>query len=273
MTLNFILIDGSYFVFYRYYALRNWWRHAKLENEEQEPCKNSRFMEKFNSTFCQKIKELDKKLGIKNSIKIVGKDCSHKDIWRTKLFPSYKGNRHGEHSTTKDSEDIKLVFKNTYNFKDLFKEAGIETILSHPELEGDDCIAITSKYIINKYPEAHVWIITSDMDYLQLSNDRIHLYDLKFNDLSKSKKVFDDPQKNLFCKIVAGDKSDNIPPVFPKCGIKTAEKYYNDNELFTKKLNEKQEFLEQYNLNKKLVDFNNIPEELVNSFKKDCLHL
>ena len=28
---NYILIDGSYFVFYRYYALLNWWKLAKKE--------------------------------------------------------------------------------------------------------------------------------------------------------------------------------------------------------------------------------------------------
>ena len=27
--MNFVLIDGSYFVFYRYFALNVWWKNAK----------------------------------------------------------------------------------------------------------------------------------------------------------------------------------------------------------------------------------------------------
>ena len=41
-----------------------------------------------------------------------------------------------------------------------------------------------------------------------------------------------------FCKIVTGDPSDNISSVFPKCGPKTALKYFADRELFEKKLQE-----------------------------------
>ena len=51
----------------------------------------------------------------------------------------------------------------------------------------------------------------------------IKLYNLKFKDLTQSKSCFQNPEKDLFCKIVSGDKSDGIPSVFKKCGIKTAE--------------------------------------------------
>ena len=46
---------------------------------------------------------------------------------------------------------------------------------------------------------------------------------------------------------------------------KTAEKYYNNQELFKEKLaSEKRE--DQFTLNKLLIDFTNIPEELRNAF-------
>jgi 5'-3' exonuclease len=63
-----------------------------------------------------------------------------------------------------------------------------------------------------------------------------------------------------------GDPSDNIASVFPKCGPKTALKYYENKELFQSKLNSSEEFKKKYELNSTLVDFNNIPQELIDEF-------
>ena len=63
-----------------------------------------------------------------------------------------------------------------------------------------------------------------------------------------------------------GDISDNIPSVFPKCGPKTALKYFEDQVEFQKKLNSSDAFMSQYNTNKKIVDFNEIPVLLANEF-------
>jgi 5'-3' exonuclease len=63
-----------------------------------------------------------------------------------------------------------------------------------------------------------------------------------------------------------GDTSDNIPSVFPKCGPKTAIKCIEDPEFFQKKMNNNLDYYNQYELNKKLIDFNNIPQHLVEEF-------
>jgi 5'-3' exonuclease len=63
-----------------------------------------------------------------------------------------------------------------------------------------------------------------------------------------------------------GDLSDNISSVFPKCGPKTALKYFENEELFRSKLDSSVEFQKKYELNRVLVDFNNIPTELVDEF-------
>jgi len=83
---------------------------------------------------------------------------------------------------------------------------------------------------------------------LQLASDKVKIFNLKYKDISESKNCFKDAQKDLFCKIVAGDKSDCIPSVFKKCGIKTAEKYWNDKEKFQKKLDSDIGFKEKYGL-------------------------
>ena len=89
MSQNFILIDGSYFIFYRFFALLNWFKLAKKEqiiDKENPPFENTEFLEKFEKTFISKMKEIQKKLKIENPIVIVGRDCPRKTIWRMKYF-------------------------------------------------------------------------------------------------------------------------------------------------------------------------------------------
>jgi 5'-3' exonuclease len=263
--MNFILIDGSYYTFYRFYALNIWWKHTNTEKLIKMPIDCPEFVTKFKETFVSKINDIDKGLKLKNTIKYVGRDCKRSDIWRTNIYPEYKGTRESNASFT-GSPFFQMV-----NDEKLFEKANVKKILSYPSLEADDCIALTTKHLYDTYPNAHIWIIASDMDYLQLVNERIHLYDLKFKNIAKSKKLKGNSECDLFCKIVSGDKSDNIPAIFKKCGIKTAEKYFNDKELFDKKLNQDKEAQYIYKLNKTLVDFNYIPTELVEGFSNKFL--
>jgi len=55
---NYILIDGSYFVFYRVFALQIWWKNAKRDEELTNPFLNTEFREKYIDTFLSKIEEI-----------------------------------------------------------------------------------------------------------------------------------------------------------------------------------------------------------------------
>jgi len=147
----------------------------------------------------------------------------------------------------------------------LFEQGGVMATLQHPKLEADDCIAISVKYILEKYPQSKIYIITSDKDYLQLAEERVELYNLAYKKLTDQKSSSGDPKRDLFCKIVMGDPSDNIKSVLQKCGPKTALKCYENPEYFEERL-KKENAYELYNLNKKLVDFNEIPTNLVDEF-------
>ena len=258
---NFILVDGSYYCFFRYFAILQWFKLAKPEISLDNPINNDIFVEKFKKTFIEKFQDISKKLNIDDPIIIVGKDCKRKNIWRMKLFPEYKANRSADDSFM-GGPFFKMVYDN-----DIFKQAGSKLTLSYDTLEADDCIAITVKHILNTQDDANIWIITSDMDYLQLVCDKVKIYNLKYKNITDSKTCFKDPKKDLFCKIVSGDKSDGIPPVFKKCGIKTAEKYWHNKELFKEKLEGDPDAIKQYELNKKIIDFNSIPTNLVNGFE------
>jgi 5'-3' exonuclease len=264
---TFIFIDGSYFCFYRYHSLLTWWKNAYPEQLEvlQDPWQNEKFVEKFRKTFVENIEKIPKKLHLDKNINpviIVGKDCKREHIWRNELFPKYKSNRaNGPEDGFMGGPFFKMVYE-----EQLFIQGGARSILKHPRLEADDCIAITVKNLLNTYSTCNIYIITSDKDYLQLAENRVHLYNLAFKDLTEQKSCTKNADCDLFCKILMGDISDNIPSVFPKCGPKTALKYFDNKELLEKKLQESQLYRDAFELNRKIIDFNYIPEELVEEF-------
>jgi len=264
---TFIFIDGSYFCFYRYYALIRWWKIAYPEEILENPYLNEIFVEKFKKTFLDNLKQMPKKLNISKNIIptiLVGKDCKRENIWRNEIFDKYKANRiYDDKSQWEGGPFFKMVYD-----ENLFQQGGAKEILYHPKLEADDCIAISVKDIIDKNHESEIYIITSDKDYLQLNYENIHLFNLSYKNIANNNKTFTGiAEKDLEMKIIMGDISDNIPSVFPKCGPKTALKYLENPSLLQMKLKENAEYSKKYELNKKLINFNYIPINLVEEFK------
>jgi len=258
---QFLLIDGPYYTFYRYFALLQWYRHRKAIDELKTPEGVEKFIDKFRELFSKKMKEVIKKLKLENPIIIAGLDCPRTDIWRKSLFPEYKAHRHAVLGEEYVETELFKIMRN----EELFKQAGAHMLLRHPKLEADDCLALCVRNIRRVQPKASITIITSDLDYLQLADETTRLFNLKYKDLTESKNSFKDKEKDLFCKIVAGDKSDGIPGIFKKCGIKTASKYYENRTLFEEKL--KQENAgELFQKNKQLIDFDMIPQQYVDEF-------
>ena len=267
--MNFLLVDGSYYVFYRYYAMHQWWKNAHKDQDDkiatEDISRTEIFVNAFKKAFVSKFREISKKLKLGKHVVMVGKDCHRKDIWRMKYYPSYKAQREYE-----DNFEGANFFKLAYD--ELYAAAGATTILEYPTLEADDCIAITVKHILNSYADANIYVITSDTDYLQLACDRVHIFNLKYQNLMDSKSAYDSAEKNLLCKIITGDKTDNILPIFKGCGPKTAVKLYENKELLNKKLQD-EDIQKQFDLNSILIDFNNIPTELVTEFRKKVLKI
>jgi 5'-3' exonuclease len=265
MDPTFIFVDGSYYNFYRYYALTNWWKNAYPDEPLDDPFQNEMFVEKFKKTHVENLLQMPKKLKIDkkiNPILIVGRDCKRENIWRNELFPQYKANRaNGQENGFMGGPFFKMAYA-----EGLFEKGGAKAILKHPKLEADDCIALSVKLLVNRYPQCHIYIITSDRDYLQLNAHNVDLYNLTYKNIAENKSSTGNARDDLEIKIIMGDTSDNIPSVFPKCGPKTAQKCIEDPEFFKKKMNDNPEYYKQYELNKKLVDFDNIPENLIGEF-------
>lgn len=260
----FIFVDGSYFCFHRYYALQRWWKNAYPNECLENPFQNIKFVEKFKKTFVENIQKIQKNLKINktyNPILIIGKDCKRENIWRNKIFSEYKANRIYD-DTFMGNFFFQMVYK-----EQLFQQGGAKAILEHDNLEADDCIAISVKYLINKYLNCQIYIITSDRDYLQLNSHNVHLYNLSFQNIAENKSSTGNAYYDLEIKIIMGDNSDNIPSVFPKCGIKTALKCIKEPDFFKKKMLNNSKYYSQYELNKTLINFNCIPKIFVNEFK------
>ena len=266
MNPTFIFVDGSYYCFYRYFALQQWWRNAYPEEPLDDPYQNEKFVEKFRKTFVENLEQIPKKLKIhKDPVKpilIVGKDCKRENIWRNELFPDYKANRaNGQEDGFMGGPFFKMAYE-----ENLFVKGGAKAILKHPKLEADDCIAISVKYLTNKYPDCNIYVITSDKDYLQLNAHNVNLFTLTYKNLADGKTATGNAEDDLKIKIIMGDTSDNIPSVFPKCGLKTALKCIEDEEFFKKKMADNQDYYARYELNERLVSFDKIPSELVDEF-------
>ena len=266
MNPTFIFVDGSYYCFYRYFALMQWWKNAYPEDPLDDPYQNEKFVEKFRKTFIENFEQIPKKLKIhKQPIKpilIVGKDCKREHIWRNNIFNDYKANRNNgpEHGFMGGP-----FFKMAYE-EQLFQKGGAKAILKHPHLEADDCIAISVKYLLNKYPLCKIYIITSDRDYLQLNADNVNIFTLTYKNLADGKTATGNAEDDLKIKILMGDTSDNIPSVFPKCGLKTAQKCIEDEDFLKKKMADNPVYYEQYRLNEQLISFDKIPDNYVEEF-------
>jgi len=93
-------------------------------------------------------------------------------------------------------------------------------------MEADD-LAYFAKLKIQEFfntttPHHKLIIVTCDHDYLQLADVNTKIVNFEGNPLNIS--GYETAAANLAIKILTGDSSDNISPIFTGCGEKTAQK-------------------------------------------------
>lgn len=250
---TYLFIDLSYFIFYLYYARKKYFEFK--EKSLDNLINNEEFMDGFKK-FDIKINQIKKKLNLPDNTKVIfGKDCKRKEIWRNEIYPNYKKSR----AVNNEVGDFFI-----YTYEHIINNY---TYIENNHCEADDIIGILTKHLYN---DNMIYIITGDHDYLQLLyNENVKIYNMKFKDLRE--KSCGNNQTDLMLKILMGDNSDNIYPIHKKLGPKTAMKYIENNELLLQKF-EDEEIKNNYDLNKKLIDMNEIPsnyiEEILDKFKK-----
>lgn len=261
---NIILVDTSYTNFHRFYATLRWYSFANKEeyknikdNSKYDFTNDKIFIEKYEKMYIESLKKLVGNKVFKDSVIIYCQDSPKKSIWRNELIKCYKGNRE-DHSK---KINIVPVFRYTYRniIPRLVKEnKNIHEILID-KIEGDDVIAVCSKYIRKKYPNKLVYVVSGDKDFYQLGYPNLYFADYKKKEILNLTR--NQAKEELRKKIINGDCSDNIKSILHNIKISKKDKniLLNDKKEMIKYLNENKKVRKRYVLNRKLISFKYIP--------------
>jgi len=260
---NFVIIDSSYLVFYRFYATILWYKRANKDVDTSGDYSwhtDNIFMEKYKKIFFSCIQKLIKHFNAPTGNIIFAMDCPRRDIWRMTHLGTYKANR----DEVKKSSSISHVFKYTYDvvLPELVERYNVKS-MRISSAEADDVAAVVTKHLLKLHPKREILIITNDCDYLQLLQPRVHIWNLQTKNLAE--RSCGDSAIDLELKIILGDKSDNIERCFPKCGEKTALKYIKDRTLLERAFESYPGSRDIYERNSLIIDFNRIPAEIIHT--------
>ena len=263
-----MLVDASYFIFYRYYAVYNWYKMQKRDDFDGHMvlANHPEFLTKFDKLFEKTFVGLTKRYRVPSRNVVFVKDCGRESVWRMPMFASYKKCRDDRLSTFDPA-----IFRHVYDnvLPSLAKNYGIQ-MYEYACAEADDIISVFCRKMqeMHATTERKIVIITNDNDYLQLLNDNTNIYNLKDLDLRERLKGRT-PDAYLRAKILMGDKSDNIPAVFPKCGEKTAIGLADNADLLSVMLAKSESYNTRYQLNTSLIDMACIPSDIKDGILKD----
>lgn len=237
-----LLIDLSYFVFFRYFALISYYKKSEREFEFED------FMSRFERLFQTNLFKLSKTLKFEHSQIVLVGDCARSKIWRMEHLESYKSNRDNKHKIQPG------VFEMIYNqiIPRMRTSYGIRYVCVDGA-EADDVIG----WIHRQMPNTRKVIITNDNDYLQLADDMTVLMNLQMKNIVE--RGIGDPKKDLLYKILIGDVSDNITGIVPP---KKAMLLVNMKEEEMYSALRKDSLYEKYLYNKRLIDMCSIPDSI-----------
>lgn len=241
-----ILIDASYYVFYRFFATTKWYNIQKKTYTEEE------FNNAFLKHLLSDIKKITKKWKTIIDNVVFCLDCPRSKIWRNEYFTEYKSTRI---TNTNFNQNIFNVF---YKY---IKDKNINTINCN-KLEADDIVYLTHNSVKNDFN--NIIIITNDNDYLQLTNTNTEIVNMQFKNIMSRTKLTT-TKSILAFKALLGDKSDNIPKVGSGINKETAIKMAND-KVMLKNWLDKNNLNENFEFNLKLISFEYIPIELQKNF-------
>ncbi len=267
-----ILVDTSYTSFYRFFATIRWYsfshpeEFAKVKSDNKyDWTTNKLFMEKYEKMYLDSIIKLVKKKIFDNSIVIFCMDSPKEKLWRTQIQCDYKADR----ADMSLKHNFKPVFAYTYDTMiPQFIKSKPESIhkLRVESMEADDLIAIIAMYLERTNSTRPVYLVSGDADFLQLGRDNLTFINYKAKKpivLTKAEAL-----NALREKIITGDTSDCIPSIFPKGKRANKKQILESDDKLDEYLNANPEAKAQYEINKKMIDFTNIPKTYVSKVEK-----
>jgi 5'-3' exonuclease len=230
---------------------------------------NTVFIDKYKKMYLESIIKLIKKKSFNNSIIIFCMDSPRNTLWRNDIISSYKSDR----VDLSLKNDFKPTFQYTYDkiIPDIIKDHKNIYKLKVENTEADDIIACITMYLKDNNPDQSIQIVSGDTDFLQLGRNNVKFINYK------DKKAIELDEKEaigkLYEKIILGDKSDNIPSIFPTdkkelSNIRRKE-ILNDSKVLESYLISNPKIKKKYELNQSLIDFNYIPKKYYKNIIKD----
>lgn len=281
--MKILLVDASFTSFYRFFATLRWYQLARKEefkkikdDNKYDWLLNEEFKQKYEKMYFDSIEKVLKKQKINDFIMIFCQDAPQNTLWRHKLIKSEKAQEQykGERPDLEQKYNFKNLFKYTYQtiIPNAIKNKPYPIHqLKYDHTEADDIIAIISMYLERKKDNQEIIIVSGDDDFTQLGREKVSILNYRKKDLIVFKEK--EGQEKLRLKIINGDKSDNIPSIFPKSrktvNLKTRKLVKDNIEEMDKFLDENPDIKQKYLLNKKLIDFKEIPTHIQKPVLKD----
>lgn len=260
-SIPVILIDTSYFIFYRYFSSIKWYQFRKKAIDYEDIHNDAVFIEAFEKHALADFKKLCKTWKTKLSNIVFCCDCYRENIWRNNFVEGYKSNR------IVNSKFNANIFQHFYEYLEKNRSEWNISILNVDNLEADDIAYLSKRALQEKSWDTKIVIITNDNDYLQVIDKQTYIYNMngKGNDITT--RSCGNPSIDLKLKLILGDKSDNIKPIHSGMTIKKATELANEPMILEEYLIEKK-CKDAYENNRKLIDFTMIPQEHVSAFQE-----
>lgn len=245
----YVIVDLGYLLFYRYHASMRW---LDFQKELEEEMTEEYIANVFRKHLIGQLQKLQKKYPMAKFL--FCKDEKHCDVWRKAIYPEYKATRGEATDRIRSIRDV--MFEIVQGIGKVFEGRG---------LEADDVAFLLVRKLRAERPNDEIIIITSDRDYLQMTDAKVQIVD------GAGKRVVGsgDAKKDLWIKIIMGDKSDNIPAIAKGCGKKTAETLA-ENPAKLAEFVKKHKCQAELDRNHLLVSMDKIPHDLQTAFYAQC---
>ena len=194
--------------------------------------------------------------------------CDGPSYWRRQVFPHYKANRKKNRDSS--GHDWSLIFDSLHKIRDEMRDNMPYPVLIFDRAEADDVIAsLCHAYgeTMNLPTAEKILILSSDKDFAQLQK---YANVQQYSPIMKKHIAIDNPERFKQYHILQGDSGDGVPNFLSVDD--TFVSGGRQKPLPKKKLEEwttlqpeaycTGEMLRNYYRNKKMVDLDEVPEEL-----------
>jgi len=187
---------------------------------------------------------------------------------RRKLYPEYKQNRKTKYRVNRaydfasqedEKQNMIMQLQRVVEYLDNLPI----TVLSYDNIEADDTIGYLCRQVLT---ESQITVMSTDKDFLQLTDDRIKIWSPTKKKMYDEQAVFDEygisANNYIWYRVLDGDKSDNIPGV-RGLGLKTIQKklpFLKENTIVNidEVINELPESKDVIELNYKLMQLSDV---------------